>query len=278
MATVYQIANWNELYENNRTRELKRLEWVPVPIKHDGDGYTELVEHPDGAAHFGCWVAILQIAAKCDPRGTLLRDGAKPHDVDSICRITRLPRPMLKAALDRLIGIGWVVANSIADQVVTTIPQEGARIPQGGADKRLWNGMEGNGREGNTPLPPKGDATAKKPKTPNAPSEAFAAFWTRYPSQRKADKSGAWKKWQDKKLDAIAEEVMAGLSRWLASEDWRRQGGQYIPGPVPWLNQEKWLAYPTPAPDEQDMIDGVPITPPDAETLAAIAEWAGGAA
>jgi hypothetical protein len=34
----------------------------------DGDGYTELVDHDDGAAHLGAWCAIVQIASKCDPR------------------------------------------------------------------------------------------------------------------------------------------------------------------------------------------------------------------
>jgi len=50
------------MYENNRTRELKRLEWFPMPNKQDGDGYTLIMEQKDGPAIFGAWVACVQIA------------------------------------------------------------------------------------------------------------------------------------------------------------------------------------------------------------------------
>jgi hypothetical protein len=35
--TVYRIRNWSELYENNRTRQLVDMQWVPIPNKHDGN-------------------------------------------------------------------------------------------------------------------------------------------------------------------------------------------------------------------------------------------------
>ena len=45
---IYKISGWDKHFENNRTRELKFLSWVPFPNKHDGDGYTELMDHKDG--------------------------------------------------------------------------------------------------------------------------------------------------------------------------------------------------------------------------------------
>ena len=47
----------------NWTRELKKLEWVPVS-NHD-NGYLELVADGDGAAHLGCWLTIISIASRC---------------------------------------------------------------------------------------------------------------------------------------------------------------------------------------------------------------------
>ena len=47
--TTYRIRDWQRHFENNRTRELKVMAWVPVPNKMDGDGYTELVTHPSSA-------------------------------------------------------------------------------------------------------------------------------------------------------------------------------------------------------------------------------------
>jgi hypothetical protein len=56
--TFYRVKDWSKIYENNRTRELKRMDWVPIPNKMDGDGFTELVDHPNGAAHLGAWLAL----------------------------------------------------------------------------------------------------------------------------------------------------------------------------------------------------------------------------
>ena len=52
---VLRVRDWDALYENNRTRGYKRLGWVPIPNRMDGDGYTELVDHENGAAHLGAW-------------------------------------------------------------------------------------------------------------------------------------------------------------------------------------------------------------------------------
>ena len=52
---VLRVRDWDALYENNRTRGDKRLGWVPIPNRMDGDGYTELVDHENGAAHLGAW-------------------------------------------------------------------------------------------------------------------------------------------------------------------------------------------------------------------------------
>lgn len=123
---MLRVTDWHKHFENNRTRELKRLEWVPMPTKQDGDGYTELLDHPDGAAHFGCWCAIVEVAAKCQPRGVLARapvpipqEGATPsqasagrvqraHDPDSLARMTGIKAEILAIAISRLLHIGWL--------------------------------------------------------------------------------------------------------------------------------------------------------------------------
>lgn len=139
---VYRITRWHDHFENNRTRELKRLDWVPVPNKMDGDGYTELVGHDNGAAHLGAWLAIVEVASKCDPRGTLLRENLTPHDAGSLSRVTRLPTPVFTEVLPRLVRIGWVELYNLETQEVITIPQDDAIKSQDAAH------IEGKGREG----------------------------------------------------------------------------------------------------------------------------------
>jgi len=135
---TYRIRNWSLHFENNRTREIKEMAWVPVPNRMDGDGYTELVDHPEGAAHLGAWLAILQIASKCEERGVLRRDGGQPHDARSLSRISRLPPSVFETALARLVEIGWLESldpavegeSETAPPAPALIPQEGATIPQ----------------------------------------------------------------------------------------------------------------------------------------------------
>lgn len=144
-----RIAGWDEHFENNRTRELKVMRWVPLPNKFDGDGYTELVDHKNGAAHFGAWVALVQVASRCDPRGTLLRSCGKLHDPASLARITRIPKSTWEEALPRLVTLGWVTPSDIS--------QEGAIISHPTDYGKEGNGMEGK-EENPPPTPPKGEA------------------------------------------------------------------------------------------------------------------------
>lgn len=142
---IYQVANWHERYENNRTRELKAMAWVPVPNSHDGDGYTLLVCRDNGAAYLGAWIAILQVASRCDPRGTLLREGNKPHDAVSISRMTRLPKDIIQATLDVCLNeCNWLIIKDT--QGGAEMPQEDATIPHLAA-KKGREGKEGKGME-----------------------------------------------------------------------------------------------------------------------------------
>lgn len=166
MTVTYRIRDWANHFENNRTRELKELRFVIMPNKQDGDGYTELLDHANGAAHYGAWCSLVQVASKgqhpaggcgipagcCECRGILLRDGARPHDPASLSRLTRIPAAIFQEVLPRLVTIGWLeseqtqVQQSQADRV---IPQEAVTIPHPPAEKcdPLKNGMEGNGIE-----------------------------------------------------------------------------------------------------------------------------------
>lgn len=151
LVTTYRIRNWDQHFENNRTRELKRMDWVPVPVKQDGDGYTELVEGPSGAANLGAWLAIVEVAAKCDPRGTLSREGAggvkTPHTPHSLARMSHLPAGCFDEAIPILVRIGWL---EICDNPA---PSCGNPAPRCGEVTMEGKGREGNGMEENPPPP-----------------------------------------------------------------------------------------------------------------------------
>jgi hypothetical protein len=114
---VWRIVDWNRRFENSRTRAFDHLAWVPIPNKHDGDGYTELIEHEHGASHYGAWCVLIQVASKCRPRGTLIRETGHPHDADSLSRLTRIGAHIFREAIPRFIEIGWL--ENVNDSALT---------------------------------------------------------------------------------------------------------------------------------------------------------------
>lgn len=130
----YRVRQW-EAHELAATRKLKRLPWLPVPVKLDGDGYTELIMDPEGttvgtgAAHYGCWMAILLVAARCEPRGYLLRSSGDAHTPNTLSRMTRISATVLGAAIERLLSVGWLevcpIPSDFADaKSATTLADE----------------------------------------------------------------------------------------------------------------------------------------------------------
>jgi hypothetical protein len=161
--TCLRVRDWNKHFENNRTRELKKLDWVPMPNKHDGDGYSELLDHPNGVAHYGAWCLIAQVASKCEEvapkcggRGTLLREGAKPYDAASLARVTRGDRKVFEEAIPRLIAIGWLECIPLQQIGVTPNPAPACDIPAPPCGKVPieGKGREENGTEGKEDVPP----------------------------------------------------------------------------------------------------------------------------
>lgn len=144
---LYSISNWGELFENNRTRELKKLDWIPVPNKQDGEGYTLAMEQKDGPALIGAWLIILQIASKCGTRGTLMRDTGIPHDSASIARQSRFPKTVIDRAIEFFSSreVQWLNIQEI--KVDTEEPLEPAEIPHVGAGIPHQGITEGKGKK-----------------------------------------------------------------------------------------------------------------------------------
>lgn len=81
----------------------------------------------------------------------------------------------------------------------------------------------------------------KKPRASLADDggENFKTFWSAYP--KKAGKDAAKKAFAKRKFDEQAfAKVMAALSEQKVSEQWQKDGGQFIPHPATWLNQGRF--------------------------------------
>ncbi len=159
MSTVLRVRDWDKNFENHETRKLKHLLWVAMPVKQDGDGYTDLVLSEDGPLgvyagplRLAAWVAMLQLAGRCSPRGTLWRStgsGIVPHDANSIARITRIPAAVIADAIPKLIEIGWLEQIDITQAASPGTPGESPDMPGKSSGRREGKGREGmEGREG----------------------------------------------------------------------------------------------------------------------------------
>lgn len=67
----------------------------------------------------------------------------------------------------------------------------------------------------------------------------FDAFWQAYPKRiAKAKAEEAFSKLNpDEELMKV---MLAALKAWSKTEQWQKDGGQFIPNPTTWLNQRRW--------------------------------------
>lgn len=113
---------------------------------------------------------------------------------------------------------------------------------------------EGKGREKEiyTPLPPTGGMPEKNLQPPDQPKkkkriselskeqlESFGKFWSIWPkkvAQMEAEK--AWMKIDPQ--NGLVEEICLAVERFKKTDDWKKNGGKYIPYPATWLNNKRW--------------------------------------
>jgi hypothetical protein len=87
---------------------------------------------------------------------------------------------------------------------------------------------------------PERDRNHQEPTgTINTNTTRFAEFWHAYP--KKVAKAGALRVWNRLKPDdALHQTILQAVRIASGSEEWRKDGGRYIPHPTTWLNQRRW--------------------------------------
>ena len=75
--------------------------------------------------------------------------------------------------------------------------------------------------------------------TPPTQDIWFSQFWDMYP--KKTSKAQAEKEWKKLKVGpSLMASIMDGLRKWIASDQWTRDNGQFIPYPSTWLHNRRW--------------------------------------
>ncbi len=110
MSRPWIIANWEQHFEISQSRRRAgRLSWVAMPTRHDSRGYRRLIRSEDGVRHFACWVALVQVSARCEDRGTLASDSGEALTTEDFEAMTDIPADLFDRAIPVLCSIGWII-------------------------------------------------------------------------------------------------------------------------------------------------------------------------
>jgi hypothetical protein len=114
------------------------------------------------------------------------------------------------------------------DASTTRTPRVGTRQSQ---DSDAQGGREGKGKEGTR------DATRDACDGP----PGFDRFWQAWPrSARKQARGECLKAWTKAKAEPVADTIVAHVERLKSSPGWAKQGGEFVPAPLVYLNQRRW--------------------------------------
>ena len=107
-------------------------------------------------------------------------------------------------------------------------------------EKELRVKSNSNNKSNTPPISPKGIDTR------------FEKFWDAYP--RKVGKGAAEKSFKKYKPDDnLLATMISAIAEQKQSDQWQKDGGQFIPNPSTWLNQKRWEdEIPQPKPTKQN--------------------------
>jgi hypothetical protein len=97
----------------------------------------------------------------------------------------------------------------------------------------------GNGDGSESSKPNTSSHSKPSQKKRSSYSEDFLRFWSAYP--RKVGKGDAWKEYQKVRGDLPPiGELVSIVERHAETEQWTKDGGQFIPHPSRWFKQRRW--------------------------------------
>lgn len=148
------VPNWNR-YEKADGKKCRTMQWVAVPIAHDGLGYIEIMSHPDGIRMIGGWLLVLQVAARCPVRGLLVSDSGRVLRAREIALKTRAQESDISSSIVALVANGWLQEIEAEEAIRMVSARRPDSIRTTGQD-RTGTGQDitGQGQGAGAPPPP----------------------------------------------------------------------------------------------------------------------------
>lgn len=208
--------------------------------KHAGSELLMLLAIADFADDDGrAYPAVPTLAAKCrmTPRNANLILAALRRTGELVIRQNEGPKG---TNLYQIIHASTPEAGFTPEERFTLKPT--SPTPEAGFLKPLKPASDEpsvNHQEPSLPRNAKNPRRVCSPSASESADDGFASFWKRYP--KKVAKPQAVKAWRKTKpTGQLLADLLAGLERHMASADWQKDGGQFIPHPATWLNARRW--------------------------------------
>lgn len=185
-----------------------------------------------------------------------LRESPLPSDVSEVARLIRMKdyKECVQAVLNEFFTLtdnGWVNGRCNADiakmQDKQAKAKASAAISVAARSTNAQRTLSERSTNDELPIPipipiPKPIPKPVKTKDINtlAQSEdSFDWFWSAYP--KKKSKGQAEKIWSKLNPDSeLVQKILSALDTAKRSNDWMKDGGQFIPYPSTWLNAKGW--------------------------------------
>ena len=269
---TYRICGWARHFENSASRKLKQLLWVAIPNSLNDEKYLTLIDHQNGAAHFGAWMAIVQIASKQplqEDRGKL-PNGKNSQTIGGIChalgRISRLPASLFEEVLPRLIEIGLLEISAEFPSTSAESPNTSAESPST-SGKSADTGRKLGNKETRDSAPSElvkaidiEKVHASDARTQNSNGNGWTAFQEAYRSSGRqtteADFANCKPLWTKLELtDQLA--CVKGIRRDI--EKYKYSGPEFWPKPRKYVFEREWDRKPQPPKKggKRDLMEGV---------------------
>ena len=187
--------------------------------------------------------------------GRLIKRGQLVTSLPSLSVETGLTIQQIRTALSHLKSTGEITDSTCNRYRIITIskydeyqtPTDESTDSQQATNRQLTGNQQATNRQltgnqqqyNNNNNNNKGTMEQRNNNSLSVIDESFDRFWSSYP--KKVAKQAAMKAWKKLNPNGITVvHIIDKLDEWKESDEWNRDGGQYIPHPATWLNGRRW--------------------------------------
>jgi hypothetical protein len=239
-----------------------------MPNKMNSQGYTALLDHPNGPAHLGAWCAIVEICSAREPRelrGILPESNGTIGGISrTLGRISRIPPELFEQLLPRLINdpeIAWI--EQVGEKSGKSPDASGKSPDVPGTNRREGKGIEGNGTErtfgATAPAESLFSTDLAGPVRSDVPAPTFTDWWKVWWNH--TAKAKTQKLWPGKAKEFgaqfLIDAAIADREKWEPTAAWEWRSQMH---PTTWLNGKRWEDELPPKGKSSIAFNGKPVT------------------